>query len=219
MKTTTNLMVLVAALILTGCGQGLNVVQGMKGDTGAQGYGVGIETLSVAGLCGATDGVRLTAFQDKNNDGLRQVDEQVTSVTSVCNGSNGVNGSSVTTSVSNVAPSCAAGGYTMSTTSNNLTTSFAVCNGTQGSQGLAGLNGLNGSNGSTVTPIKFCTNDNSSYPEYGLLIGNDVYAVYWGSTPSSSASQAFLSKLTPGSYMSTGGNNCAFTLTAQNTIQ
>lgn len=248
-----NLSVLILLVILTACGkESVTTVKGDKGDTGAQGYGAGIETASIEGLCGATDGVRLTTYQDKNNNGLRDTDEAVNSVTSVCNGSNGTNGTngtngsdglngingtngtsgtngtngtSSTVTVSNTALSCgAAGGYTLTTTNGSVSSSFPICNGAQGSQGIQGnqgnqgaqgiqgVAGLNGTNGSVVTPVKLCANDNSTYPEYGLYIGNDLYAVYWGSTPASSAAQAFLTKLVAGSYRSTGGNNCAFTV-------
>lgn len=147
------------------------------------------------------------------------------------NGTNGQNGTNSTVSIETLTPGvdCPTGGAKIS--SNSSPTSATVCNGTNGSNGLNGLNGLagingqngangsngvdgiNGTNGSSVVPVKFCTSDNSAFPEYGLVIGSDVFAVYWGTTPASpSAKQAFLAKLTPGSYQSTGGNNCQFTL-------
>lgn len=85
--------------------------------------------------------------------------------------------------------------------------------GPQGPQGIAGVNGTNGSNGTSVVPVKFCNTDNSTYPEYGLMIGTELFAVYWGTTPDSPhKEQAFLAKLVPGSYHSTGGNGCNFTI-------
>lgn len=213
---TGAVMIIVFAL-LSSCGREL--AQGPKGDSGtagAQGYGAGILTQKITGLCGNTDGIRLTTFQDKNNNGLLDPDETINSVTSVCNGSNGqngqngkngANGTSSTMSISTVAPLCGmAGGYTMTVFSEAVTSSYPICN------GIAGLNGLSGTDGSTVTPIKFCSSDHSQFPEYGLDIGGHIFAVYWGSTPSSNVSQAFLAELLPGSYMSTGGNNCAFSI-------
>jgi hypothetical protein len=89
--------------------------------------------------------------------------------------------------------------------------------GLQGVQGIPGLNGANGvdgqdgSDGTQVLPVKFCPNDNSTFPEYGLMVGSELFAVYWGTTPASpSTAQAFLTKLVPGQYRSTGGNNCLF---------
>jgi hypothetical protein len=79
--------------------------------------------------------------------------------------------------------------------------------------GANGQNGQNGAPGTIVTPVKFCANDNSTFPEYGLMIGNDLFAVYWGTTPASPTKpQAFLTKLVPGNYRSTGGNNCLFSI-------
>lgn len=57
--------------------------------------------------------------------------------------------------------------------------------GTNGTNGTNETNGTNGTNGTIVTPVKFCSNDNSTFPEYGLMIGSDLYAVYWGTTPAS----------------------------------
>jgi hypothetical protein len=45
------------------------------------------------------------------------------------------------------------------------------------------------------------------------MVENDLFAVYWGTTPASpNKPQAFLTKLVAGNYMSTGGNNCLFTI-------
>lgn len=239
MKT---LSVLLIALMMTACGTRTEtvVLKGEKGDKGDQGYGAGVLAESIAGLCGATDGVRVTAFQDKNNNGLLDLDESVNSVTSVCNGANGrdgmdgqdghdgldgrdgVNGTSSTITVSSSAPSCGSkGGYTLTTTTGAVSTSFPICNGAQGAQGQQGIQGLAGSNGTIVTPVKFCSNDNSAFVEYGLYVGGDLYAVYWGDTPGSNGhkEQAFLTKLAPGSYQSTGGNNCTFTVNSNLSIQ
>lgn len=127
-------------------------------------------------------------------------------------GSNGSNGTSASVSLENIAPGsvCANGGTRIS--SSTSINSQVICNGTNGLAGIDGENGTDGAAGTLVLPVKFCTSDNSNYPEYGLLIGSDLYAVYWGSTPSSSSAQAFLTKLTPGNYQSTGGNNCQFTI-------
>lgn len=45
------------------------------------------------------------------------------------------------------------------------------------------------------------------------MIGKDLFAVYWGTTPASpNTPQALLTKLVPGNYQSTGGNNCLFSI-------
>lgn len=83
--------------------------------------------------------------------------------------------------------------------------------GINGTNGKDGVNGTSGTNGSSVIPVKFCQTDNSAFPEYGLLIGGELFAVYWDpKTGSAKKEQAFLTKLDKGKYQSTGGNNCLF---------
>lgn len=211
--------------LLVGCGKESKVMivkgdTGAKGDTGEQGYGAGVLAEAISALCGATDGVRITTFQDKNNNGLMESGESVNAVTTVCNGSNGTNGAngqngtSSTVSIANVAPSCFEGGYTMTVMNGPVSSSYPICNGLQGVQGprgqqglqgnqgipgTNGANGLNGTNGTVVTPVKFCASDNSSYPEYGLYIDGRLFAVYWGDTPGSNGNQeqAFLTEILP----------------------
>jgi hypothetical protein len=117
-------------------------------------------------------------------------------------------------------------------------TSTVVTNGSDGAQGeigsqglgcttetmLAGVkitcgttttmvwNGLNGQDATPVKMVKFCPNAPdtypSSFPEYGICLGNKIYAVYWNNT-------AFLSYLTPGNYVTTSVNvNCSFKVLA-----
>lgn len=224
-------LAIIAAVSLAGCGRHHHIPgpKGEKGDTGAtgsQGYGAGILAESISGLCGATDGVKFTTFQDKNNNATLDLDESVLSVSTVCDGLNGQDGEDGQDGTSSVmtftasAPSCPNGGYTVSVQNGAVTTSFPVCNGlngadgAQGIQGLQGPAGANGTPGSTVTPVKFCNDDPSAYPEYGLYIDGVLFAVYWGDTPGSNGhqEQAFLTKVTPGTYKSTGGNNCTFTI-------
>lgn len=84
-------------------------------------------------------------------------------------------------------------------------------NGVDGQDGINGQDGMDGRDGTQVLPVKFCVDDKSTFPEYGLMIGEELFAVYWGTTPASpNTAQAFLTKLVPGQYRSTGGNNCLF---------
>ena len=91
--------------------------------------------------------------------------------------------------------------------------------GSQGPQGLVGPQGQPGPAGAGVSTVKFCADDTSAYPEYGVKIGSSIFAVYWGTTPASpGAAQAFLALIVPGSYRSTGGNGCAFTVDANGNV-
>jgi hypothetical protein len=88
-----------------------------------------------------------------------------------------------------------------------------------GATGSAGAQGIPGANGTTVTTIKFCSDDTSTFPEYGIVIGTHIYAVYYGSAPfSNGATEAFLALIIPGHYMSTGGNGCSFIVNNDGTI-
>lgn len=62
----------------------------------------------------------------------------------------------------------------------------------------------------SITTIQFCAGQQTTYPttypEYGLCINHEIYAVYWNNT-------AFLAKIVPGVYTTTStGLNCTFTV-------
>lgn len=84
--------------------------------------------------------------------------------------------------------------------------------GDQGLQGLMGPQGVAGQDGSSVVAVKLCPGDFSTYPEQGLRIGTSLYAVYYGNF--GGTMQAFMAKLVPGSYITTNGANCRFTVDA-----
>ncbi len=115
----------------------------------------------------------------------------------VCNGVNGINGEQGLPGVQGIPGLAGANGQ----------------NGQNGSDGQNGQDGQNGVDGTQILPVKFCPKDDSTFPEYGLMIGKDLFAVYWGTTPASPKTpQAFLTKLVAGNYQSTGGNNCLFSI-------
>jgi hypothetical protein len=116
----------------------------------------------------------------------------------ITNGSNGAAGSpGVSCSVAPVV-----GGVKLSCPDGSTQT---LLNGVNGQNGN---NGNNGIDGTVITSIKFCPNipDTypSSFPEYGVCMNNQLYAVYWN------GSQAFLALLTPGNYSSTSPQGCSF---------
>lgn len=84
--------------------------------------------------------------------------------------------------------------------------------GSQGNPGVNGLNGNNGTNGSVVTVVQFCTGQTiypSSFPEMGLCINNEIYAVYWN------GSNAWFAEVVPGEYTSTSSTTpCNFNVSA-----
>ena len=78
-----------------------------------------------------------------------------------------------------------------------------ICNGVQGQPGLPGTPGTK------ITLVQFCAETPSypsTFPEVGLCIDGNLYAVY--SIPGS-----FLALITPGRYQSNGiGSSCSFTV-------
>lgn len=162
------------------------------------------------GLACADGGVSIVIFQDSNMDGIHQDDELITKTKSLCHGSS----ASISLESIAVSSTCPNGGVVISSSS---TQGIEVCNGINGLNGLNGTNGtdgkdgVDGTNGASVIPVKFCLTDNSTFSEYGLLIGGELFAVYWDpKTGSAKKEQAFLTKLEKGKYQSTGGNNCLF---------
>jgi hypothetical protein len=82
--------------------------------------------------------------------------------------------------------------------------------GAQGPKGEPGIQGIPGAGSSGgMTPVKLCANDNSAFPEYGFVIGSNLYAVYYGVV--NGTLNAFMARLNPGSYMSTNSTGCTFT--------
>lgn len=86
---------------------------------------------------------------------------------------------------------------------------------TNGLTGPIGLTGPAGSPGTVVTPIQFCPGTPSypsTFPEYGLVIGSNIYAVY-------STNGGFLALLPPGEYVSNAvGSSCDFIVNYNGTI-
>ena len=82
--------------------------------------------------------------------------------------------------------------------------------GATGPKGEPGIQGIPGAgSGSGMTPIQLCPVDNSAFPEYGFVIGSNLYAVYYGVI--NSTLNAFMARLNPGSYTSTNSTGCTFT--------
>jgi hypothetical protein len=234
MVTMQNTIILFILFTLSACGiRGKDGKNGSSYPDGATSLGIKGTTTSIdfedinPGLACQNGGVSIFTFQDSNSDGVFQSDETILKIKAICNGNDGANGtdgSSASLTLESVTSSstCPNGGIKISSANLNP---VEVCNGVngingeqglpgiQGIPGLAGADGVDGINGTEITPVKFCTDDNSTYPEYGLLIDGELFAVYWGPTSVSPRSpQAFLTKLVSGHYMSTGGNNCLFTV-------
>lgn len=220
-------------MVLISCGK--NGKDGINGQNATAtlaeltSHSTGIDFSDISpGLACANGGTSVFTFSDNNSNGVFEDDESILKTKSICNGINGTNGTngtnaSLTLESVTASTTCPRGGVKLSSSDNSP--SVEVCSGenglngesgiqgVQGIPGIAGATGAAGAEGASVTPVKFCSTDNSTFPEYGLLIGDDLFAVYWGTTPASPiVPQAFLTKLVAGNYMSTGGSNCLFTV-------
>lgn len=84
--------------------------------------------------------------------------------------------------------------------------------GPQGVAGTIGAQGVPGTPGTVIHAVTLCPTLGGAYPESYLTIGDDLYAVY------SDNNGAHLAQLTPGTYRTTDGRNCIFSVNANNTI-
>jgi hypothetical protein len=220
-----NLIFFSLTLTLLSCGKqaGKDGANGVDGATvfGADAVSMGVDFEDLLpGIACANGGISIFTFRDTDADGSLDIGEQLVKVKSICNGlngSNGTNGADAAMLLENIASSetCPQGGVKISSGSDSTEVCNGIngLNGEQGLQGVQGIPGLNGADGSVITPVKFCPKDESTFPEYGLMIDDELFAVYWGTTPGSpKTAQAFLTKLVAGNYMSTGGNNCLFSV-------
>ena len=95
-----------------------------------------------------------------------------------------------------------------------------------GGSSVTVMNGINGQNGTSVVAVKLCADSSAGFPEYAFQVGDGLYAVYYGyldrnGNPSSAQNgtlEAFMAKLTPGSYVSTNGTGCSFRVNANGSI-
>lgn len=87
--------------------------------------------------------------------------------------------------------------------------------GATGPQGSPGIPGLPGLDATPITTVSFCGGPSvypSNFPEYGIVIGGNIYGVY-------SANGGFLALLPPGLYLSNAiGSTCTFTINVNGTI-
>ena len=78
-----------------------------------------------------------------------------------------------------------------------------------GKDGTNGIDGKQGSPGTTITSVQFCPgvpSYPSTFPETGLCINGNIYAVY-------SANDGFWTLIPPGIYHSNAiGSSCNFTV-------
>lgn len=79
--------------------------------------------------------------------------------------------------------------------------------GEQGEIGVQGPAGRDGQDGSHITPVIPCPDDTRSYPEVLLCIDNQLYAVY-----DQEPNKVRYVQVSPGTYTTTDGRSCTFTV-------
>ncbi|MGE0614445.1 MAG: hypothetical protein AB7P04_02305 [Bacteriovoracia bacterium] len=128
-----------------------NGVNGQTGKDGAQGYGAGVLVQAAPAAACPAGGTLVYTFIDKNNDGVQDKDEALTSKAVICNGiagqdgrdgKDGVNGQSAQIKMSAAtAAQCPAGGVVYSIINGDAKSSVnVVCNGVNGANGTNGIN-------------------------------------------------------------------------------
>jgi hypothetical protein len=87
--------------------------------------------------------------------------------------------------------------------------------GTSGSDGARGADGASGSNGTVIVAVDLCPGITSTqYRETLLRIDGKLYGVYYDA----GAQRTFLSEIGPGSWVTTDGRSCYFTVNADLSI-
>jgi hypothetical protein len=170
---------------------------------------------------------------DENDDSILDSSE-VSATVPVCNGLNGANGTNGTNghnALTNLVSqadgggsSCPTGGITVlsGTDLNNdgileiseVSQAKDVCNGLAGAQGPAGINGTDAPSPpfSIVELVNPCGDAPYIYDELFLRLGNGRLVASF--SDNSSGKNTRFSELVPGSYMTTDGDGCIFTVTS-----
>lgn len=230
-----NFLKILTALALTGCAEsGFHSLQ-VQTIPGRDGYTTYITTQVVSpikGVCGLAGGIKIVPYTDYNRNGLLDAGEENTLAASViCNGAQGIQGIQGLAGVQGLQGSTGAMGPIGPQGVQGIqgiagAQGIAGPQGAQGLQGIQGVPGLGGAIGSQgpkgepgvqgipgsgngMTPVKLCANDNSAFPEYGFVIGSNLYAVYYGVI--NETLNSFMARLNPGNYMSTNSTKCTFT--------
>lgn len=223
------LALLTMTFILVGCGNDkAKVIRGIDGKDGLSTLMVG-ETLPIT-ECSGVGGLQLTSYLDRNRNESLDVGETLFTY-KICNGAKGdageqgiagLNGLDGINGVDGVPGPQGIQGLTGATGLQGPqgepgSIGAQGPQGPQGEPGSPGVAGLNGTNGSSagVSAVKLCAADNATHPEYGFVIGDSIYAVYYGQV--NGTLSAFLARLNAGNYVTTNDNSpCGFTVSYSN---
>ena len=217
MYTLYNLFIISIALLVNfGCGKvtyepgpmgsaGPQGAQGIAGPTGATGATGATGSQGVAGATGATgaagkDGSSCSVVQTSSGANIECSDGTSASISNGTNGADGQTGAQGAAGLDAQPCSTQADATGVSISCPDGSTSYVS-------------NGSNGAAGTLVSTVEFCpslgaTVYPSSFPEYGICIEGNIYAVYWN------GSNAFMAEVVPGEYASTSPQGCNFSVAA-----
>lgn len=179
---------------ITMCPNGGYLVNDFPICNGMDGVSIGVTTFP--SMSCSNGGTQIEFFRDLNNNMVQDTGEIIVSSAVICNGQDGV---------VNITPAspveCLTGGIVVN--------GHPVCNGLQGPQGPQGPQGIPGTNGAFVKAVKFCENDSHTFAEYGVIIGSELYGVYYGERSSHPHQIGFV-RLNPGTFVTTVGSPKTF---------
>lgn len=230
-------LILVLSLVATfACGKDATVITGLpgaKGDAGSSGlngHNTLVSLINSAPGCsnGGTTFVMGLDLNDDNNLDLLEVQQS----SYVCNGSNGTNGINGTNGtngsngVDGINGTNGADGVNGTNGTDGINGTNGIdgtngANGVDGQDGTDGVNGTNGTNGqdgaaapaSPFTPVALvdpCGDAPGIYDEVFIKMANGLLVASFSDTAAGHNTR--FSILTPGSYTTTDGDNCTFTV-------
>lgn len=190
---------------------------GPTGDTGASCTTVPVSASSIPDRVDQYGGALITCGDTQtfiSNGAPGEVGQTGETGTTGSNGSNGTNGTNGTNGVNGSTGNTGSQGASGSTGSQGV----QGTTGNTGNRGVMGNTGSQGQAGTSVTTVEFCkqgpTIYPSHFPEYGLCISSNIYAVYYDKQ------NAWLAEIVPGHYQSTStGLQCTFNVLANCRIE
>lgn len=209
-------------VFLFGCGQNYSIVTGDKGDSCVTTH----DAINIYVTCGDT--ISSIARPQNGADG-----SQGAQGLAGTNGSNGTNGHNMLVTTLSTS-SCSNGGTTllMGLDVNNdnvlqgseVTASAQVCNGLNGHNGTNGSNGHDGADGHDAPPTPFtpvallnpCGDAPGVYDEVFLKLQNGTILASF--SDNANGDNTRFAVVTPGTYQTTDGDHCVFTINASGTF-
>ncbi len=212
-----NLLVLLAGVcLLSACSPQVEQAQIIKGQDGKDGYSTLMQSAADPTLCDGAGGLTLTSYLDKNRNETFDAGDVATPLGSICNGAVGPQGlAGITGPQGPQGQQGVMGAPGVQGATGPQGQQGAI--GATGPQGQPGIQGLQGAAGSgSIYAVQLCPGDTATFPEQGFVVGNQLYAVYYGVV--NGALNSFLARLSPGNYVTTNGASCTFTVGAGPTI-